>query len=116
VWLNALNVVTAGNDLTPNVVTNEEDTSCGGADTECAHAILPGQTWQGEWGEAGDEDGFTFLAGAGTDVSISLDRVDLTLPPQHPDAPAPEIFFAGPDGVFSASSEPLSLDATGTSL
>jgi hypothetical protein len=115
-WLNALDVVTAGDAATPNVVTNEEDTSCGGADTECEHAILPGQTWQGEWGEAGDEDQFAFLAGAGTNVSITLDRVDLTLPPQHPDAPAPEIFLAGPDGVVFASSEPLALDATGTNV
>ncbi len=45
--------------------TNEEDTSCGGAGTECAHPILPGQTWQGEWGEAGDADYFSFIAGAG---------------------------------------------------
>lgn len=115
-WINALNVVTAGDAVTPHVVTNEEDTSCGGAGTECTHEIIPGQTWQGEWGEAGDEDGFGFLAAAGTEVSITLDRVDLTLPPQHPDAPAPEIHLAGPDGIITAVSEPLALDATGTSL
>jgi len=115
-WINALNVITAGDAQAPNVVTIEEDSSCGGAGTECAHEILPGQTWQGAWGEAGDEDQFTFVAGAGADVTITLDRVDLTLPPQHPDAPAPEIHLAGPDSNIFAVSEPLALDATGTSL
>ena len=49
-------------------------------------------------------------------LAFGSDRVDLTLPPQHPDAPAPEIHFAGPDDIVSAVSEPLALDATGTSL
>ena len=86
------------------------------APSECAHPILPGQTWQGEWGEAGDQDFFYFPAGAGTTVHITLERVDTTLPPQHPDAPGPEILLARPDGVVFAASEPLALDATGTSL
>jgi len=115
-WVNALQVEPAGDAGSPLVVSNEEDTSCGGAGTECAHPILPAQTWQGEWGEAADQDGFTFLAGAGTEVAITLNRVDLTLPPQHPDSPAPEIHLAGPDGVVHDVSEPLALDATGTSL
>jgi hypothetical protein len=115
-WVNALQVEPAGDAGSPLVVSNEEDVSCGGAGTECAHPMLPGQTWRGEWGEAGDRDGFTFLAGAGTEVAITLDRVDLILPPQHPDAPAPEIHLAGPDGVVHDVSEPLALDATGTSL
>ena len=97
-------------------MANEEDTSCGGAGTECAHAILPGQTWQGEWGEPGDTDYFSFIAGAGTEVSVTLDRVDLTLPPQHPEAPAPEILLVRPDDVVIAASAPLGLDDTGTEL
>ena len=52
----------------------------------------------------------------GTRVRVTLDRVDTTLPPQHPDAPAPEIVLVRPDGVAYAASEPLGLEATGTSL
>ena len=116
VWLNALQVEHAGDAGSPLVVAIEEDVSCGGAGTECAHPILPGQTWQGEWGEPGDIDYFSFTAGAGTDVAVTLDRVDLTLPPQHPDAPAPEVLLVRPDGIVFAASDPLPLDGTGTSL
>ncbi len=115
-WANALQVVTAGDAESPLVVPNEEDVSCGGAGTECTHPILPGQTWRGEWGEAGDVDYFDFIAGSGAEVRVTLERVDTTLPPQHPDAPVPEIFLARPDGVIVAASEPLPLDATGTDL
>ena len=115
-WVNALDILTSGDASFPHVVANDEDVSCGGIGTECAHPILPGQYWKGEWGEAGDEDGFIFLAGAGTGVTITLERVNLDLPPQHPDAPAPEIYLAGPDGVVFAASDPLPLDATGTTL
>ncbi len=49
-------------------------------------------------------------------MRVTLDRVDTTLPPQHPDAPAPEILLVRPDGVAYAASEPLGLEATGTAL
>ena len=101
---------------TPLVVTNEEDPSCGGQGSECTHPIVPGQTWQGEWGEPGDTDYFGFIAGAGTEIRVTLDRQDLTLPPLHPDAPSPEILLIRPDGLVYAASEPLGLEATGTVL
>ena len=97
-------------------VGGEEDTSCGGEGTECVHGILPGQSVFGSWDEAGDRDYFGFVAGAGTRIRVTLDRTDLTLPPQHPDAPAPELLLLRPDGVCSAASEPLGLEATGTSV
>jgi len=116
IWWGGLKIEPAGDAATPLLVTNEEDPSCAGASSECAHPILPGQTWEGEWGEAGDQDFFYFPAGAGTAVRVTLERVDITLPPQHPDAPGPEILLARPDGVVFAASEPLALDATGASL
>jgi hypothetical protein len=115
-WVNALQVETAGDATSPLLVATEEDISCGGAGTECAHAILPGQTWRGEWGEPGDTDYFSFIAGAGAEVGVTLERVDTTLPPQHPDAPGPEILLARPDDVVFAASDPLGLDDTGTGL
>lgn len=65
IWWGGLKIEAAGDAAVPLLVANEEDPSCGGASSECAHPILPGQTWQGEWGLAGDED-FFFPAGAGT--------------------------------------------------
>jgi hypothetical protein len=64
-WMPALEVHEAGSSSAPLLVAGEEDPSCGGAGTECTHSILPGQTWQGEWGEPGDQDGFSFVAGPG---------------------------------------------------
>ena len=115
-WVRALQIVAPGSVDTPLVVTNEEDPSCGGQGSECTHPIVPGQTWQGEWGEPGDTDYFGFIAGAGTEIRLTLDRQDLTLPPLHPDAPSPEILLIRPDGLVYAASEPLGLDATGTVL
>ncbi len=115
-WVNALQIETAGDAVSPLLVANEEDISCGGIGTECAHPILPGQTWQGEWGEAGDTDYFSFIVGAGVQVNVTLERVDTTLPPQHPDAPGPEILLVRPDDIVFAASDPLGLDDTGTGL
>jgi hypothetical protein len=53
---------------------------------------------------------------SGRITRLRSERVDTTLPPQHPDAPGPEILLARPDGVVFAASAPLALDATGTSL
>lgn len=39
-----------------------------------------------------------------------------TLPPQHPDAPAPEILLVRADNLIVAASDPLPLEATGTEL
>jgi len=109
-----------GTEGAPNLVTDEESTSCGdggvSVNAECAHKVVPGQIWQGEWGEAGDEDFFTFLTGAGTELSITLERVDTSLPPQDPSTPAPEILVARPDGLVFVTSEPLPTDATGASV
>ena len=66
--------------------------------------------------EPGYRDYFGFVAGAGTRVRVTLDRTDLTLPPGHLDAPAPELLLLRPDGMCSAASEPLGLEATGTSV
>jgi hypothetical protein len=55
-------------------------------------------------------------AGAGRRGQATLARADLTLPPQNPDAPAPEILLVRPDGIVFAASDPLPLDGTGTSL
>ena len=104
----------------PNMIIDDESTTCGtggvSVDGECAHPILPGQIWHGEWAEAGDTDYFTFIAGAGTEVRITLDRANTTLPPQHPDAPSPEILLVRADNLIVAASDPLPLDATGTEL
>ena len=121
-WRRLLQVVETGSPSAPLVVPpegepgGEEDPSCGGEGTECVHSILPGQYIEGMWGEPGDTDYFGLVAGAGTRVRVTLDRVDTTLPPQHPDAPAPEIALVRPDGVAFAASDPLGLEATGTSL
>jgi len=115
-WVHTLDVVEAGSDTDPLVVTNEEDESCEGPGTECAHPIVPGQTWQGEWGQAGDADYFTFVAGAGTQVHVTLDRADTSLPAQDPNAPAPQLLLARPDGVIVASGTLPPLEQTATSL
>ena len=98
------------------MVEVEEDNTCSGSGTECTHPILPGQTWRGNWYGPGDEDYFAFVAGAGTVVRATLERAETTLPAQHPDAPAPELLLAAPDGFGSAASEPLGLEDTGGSL
>jgi RHS repeat-associated protein len=105
-WWDGLAVEPAGDATSPIQVTNEEDTSCGGVGTECAHRILPGQTMAGVWDEAGDEDYFSFLAGAGSEVRVALRSHATHVPPDHPAAPAPEIFLVGPDGVAFAVSGP----------
>ncbi|MCP4573217.1 MAG: hypothetical protein GY838_12760, partial [bacterium] len=115
-WYGRLRIEPAGDSSNPNVVANEEDTSCGGLGTECSHPILPGQTWQGVWHGPGDVDYFTFAAGAGTEVRITLDRKDTTHPPQHPGAPSPELLLIRPDNLVFATSEPLSGSDTNTEL
>ena len=98
------------------MIDNEEDISCGGVGTECAHSILPGQTVRGNWFEPGDEDHFGFIAGAGTVVRVRLERAEAGASPQHPDAPIPEVFIVRPDGLVTAYSGPLGLSDTGTSI
>ena len=83
-WRQALEVVAATADI-----ANEEDPSCGGAGTECAHLIAPGQTLTGTWGEAGDVDYYAFTAGAGTTFDVAVERADTSLSPLHPDAVDP---------------------------
>jgi hypothetical protein len=115
-WWPGLKVHPTGQEDSPLVIENEEDISCGGVGTECAHSILPGQTVRGNWFEPGDQDLFGFIAGAGTILRIRLDRADPDASPQHPDAPIPEVFIAQPDGLVSAYSGPLGLSDTGTSI
>jgi len=115
-----LQIEPPGTTEAPNTVVDEESTDCGSGgvsvNAECAHKVVPGQIWQGEWGEAGDEDFFTSLAGAGTELGITLERVDTSSPPQDPNTPAPEIMVARPDGLVFVTSEPLPTDAPGASV
>jgi hypothetical protein len=115
-----IRVENPGTTESPNIVEDEESSTCTSSgvtvNAECAHPILPGQTWLGEWGEAGDSDYFTFVAGAGTEVRVTLQRADTSLPPQHAEAPSPEVLVARPDGLVFAVSETLPPGAIGASI
>jgi hypothetical protein len=108
-----LTVMSAGSAGTPLLVADEENMTCG---NECAHPILPGQTWQGTWDAAGDNDRFSFSAGADTMVHVTLDRVDDTLPPDHPDVPTPELVLVSPDDLVVAIAPLPGFAAAGTAL
>ncbi|NOZ94036.1 MAG: hypothetical protein GXP47_04745, partial [Acidobacteria bacterium] len=105
IWIQALDVVPAGSEASPLVVTNEEDESCQGPGTECAHPIVPGQTWQGEWGEGGDRDYFSFTAGAGVQVQATLDFIEGTEGiGDDSRAPDPEVTIVDPSGIYTFDS------------
>ena len=64
---NALGVVEASQVLPQE---DEESSACGTPGSECAHQIVPGQTIQGTWGQAGDHDYFSFVIGEGVRVRV----------------------------------------------
>jgi len=104
-WLQALDVVEAGSQAAPLVVDNEEDDSCEGPGTECVHPIAPGQTWQGEWGQAGDRDYFGFVVGSGVQLQITLDFIEGTEGIGDDSRPPdPEVTIVGPSGIYTLDS------------
>jgi outer membrane protein assembly factor BamB/flagellar hook assembly protein FlgD len=104
-WVSALKVIESGSTITPLTVTNEEDSSCGLSGSECAHPILPGQTWRGSWGDVGDRDYFSVLMAEGATYRVKLDFIDGT---QSTDIdirqPDPEVLLAEPGGGYSMDS------------
>ncbi len=101
-WLNAFRVENSGTTENPLIVMNEEDDSCGGEGSECAHPIIPGQVWRGEWGEPGDKDYFIFVAGEGVKVRVMLDAVPGSSGQGDDSRPTdPELVITDPDGIYT---------------
>ena len=104
-------VVPPGTNENPNIIPEDEPTSCGGGvvvNGECAQPIVPGQMWRGEWVESGDTDYLTFIAGAGTTVRITLEDANSNpLEIRNSEPTAPEVLLARPDGLVVASSDPI---------
>jgi hypothetical protein len=111
-----ITVVESGVGLPVPVNTGDGIYLC--SNTDKIYSITPGQTIRGHWDDGGtectgDTDYLSFIAGAGTDLTATLDRDPLeTTAPLDPASTAPELLVIRPDGIVFAVAAPPSLEST----